>query len=218
MERRKRILCFGDSNTYGYDPCSESGVYPDEVKWTGRLERLLGDGWRLIPEGLNGRTTAFEHPSAEWKNGSMYLPPCLASHVPLDCVFIMLGTNDCNNEYGLSAEEIAAGMEKLILTVRSVAAEEQGFIPKIIVAAPAAIAPHTEGTRFYPSVDENSARKSLELVPLYRALAEKYGCVFFDASGLEVSSIDHEHLTETAHAELAERLYALISELFGSET
>lgn len=35
----RRIICFGVSNTYGYDPCSYlGGRYPKSLRWTGRLE------------------------------------------------------------------------------------------------------------------------------------------------------------------------------------
>ena len=54
----KNILCFGDSNTFGSDP--RGGRHPYGVRWTGRLQQLLGDGYRVIEEGCGGRTTVFE--------------------------------------------------------------------------------------------------------------------------------------------------------------
>ena len=51
------ILCYGDSNTYGYNPVN--GLrYPKDVRWTGVLQKLLGEQYAVIEEGCNGRTTA----------------------------------------------------------------------------------------------------------------------------------------------------------------
>ena len=53
------ILCFGDSNTWGYDPESGGGRYAEEELWTSILSSMLGENHTVINEGLNGRTTAF---------------------------------------------------------------------------------------------------------------------------------------------------------------
>ena len=52
----KRIVCYGDSNTWGYTP-GTGARYPEDVRWTGRLQRALGPGYAVVEEGLNGRTT-----------------------------------------------------------------------------------------------------------------------------------------------------------------
>ena len=52
----KTVLCYGDSNTYGFNP-SNGFRYPENVRWTGRLQSALGDGYKIIEEGCNGRTT-----------------------------------------------------------------------------------------------------------------------------------------------------------------
>ncbi len=36
----KNILCFGDSNTYGYNP-ENGGRYDDASRWTGILQDIL---------------------------------------------------------------------------------------------------------------------------------------------------------------------------------
>lgn len=49
-----RILCYGDSDTYGHDPRSPLGKpYPPDVRWTDRLARATG--WEVLNAGLNGR-------------------------------------------------------------------------------------------------------------------------------------------------------------------
>ena len=89
----KTILCFGDSNTWGYNPENGQRFGPEE-RWTGILRNSLGEDYRVIEEGLNGRTTLWDDPIAGFKNGLDYLMPCLESHMPFDLITIMLGTND----------------------------------------------------------------------------------------------------------------------------
>lgn len=87
------ILCYGDSNTYGYNPVN--GLrYPKDVRWTGVLQKMLGEEYEVIEEGCNGRTTVFEDAKEPWKAGLGYLRPCLNTHKPIDFVIMMLGSND----------------------------------------------------------------------------------------------------------------------------
>ena len=85
------ILCYGDSNTYGFNPNPYSYRYPYEKRWTSILSEKLGAGYVIAPEGLNGRTTAFDRPGEPWKNGKRSLIYSLATHKPVDIVIIMLG-------------------------------------------------------------------------------------------------------------------------------
>ena len=89
----KTILCFGDSNTWGYNPENRQRFGPEE-RWSGILRNSLGEDYRAIEEGLNGRTTLWDDPIEGFKNGLDYLMPCLESHKPFDLITIMLGTND----------------------------------------------------------------------------------------------------------------------------
>ena len=65
----RNILCYGDSNTFGTDPV-HGGRHPREARWTGVLQELLGDGYRVIEEGLGGRTTVFDDALSEGRNGA----------------------------------------------------------------------------------------------------------------------------------------------------
>jgi lysophospholipase L1-like esterase len=88
----RTILCYGDSNTWGYNP-STGGRYARDERWPGVLRTELGEGYLVIEEGLNGRTTVWDDPIEGYKNGSTYLIPCLETHKPIDLVIILLGTN-----------------------------------------------------------------------------------------------------------------------------
>jgi lysophospholipase L1-like esterase len=102
----KSVLCYGDSNTWGYDPLTQAR-FPPEVRWTGVLAGCLGADYRVIEEGLNGRTTRWDDPIETDRNGLAYLRPCIESHQPLDLVVVMLGTNDLKQRFNLSASDIA---------------------------------------------------------------------------------------------------------------
>ena len=110
----KQILCFGDSNTWGYD--GESGErLPFKVRWTGRLQRAFErKDVRIIEEGLCGRTTVFEDPFRQGRRGTALLPTLLETHHPVDLVVLMLGTNDCKTIFGASAEVIGRGIQCLL--------------------------------------------------------------------------------------------------------
>ena len=110
----KEILCFGDSNTYGLIP-KTGGRYDRDTRWTGILEkRLYEKDYRIVEEGLCGRTTIFEDELREGRRGADLLPTLLESHAPLDRVILMLGTNDCKTYYSASPELIGLGIEKLL--------------------------------------------------------------------------------------------------------
>lgn len=206
--RKIRILCYGDSNTYGFDPLT--GRYPPAKRWTNLLGLLLGDGFLVLNEGQNGRTTAFDSYGGHADNGLASLGECLERNAPADLVIFMLGTNDCVTLLDLSAEEIAKGMEKLLIKVEKYREEVGIGGPRSIIVAPPAIRSGFERSPFAFQLDSDSVAKSRAIVPLYRQLAEKHSCLFLDASGLDVSGYDCEHLTEEGHRTLAEMLAGVI--------
>lgn len=137
----KRILCFGDSNTWGYMPLSALERYPDEARWAGVLQSKLGSEYRVIEEGQNGRTTVFDDPfETICKNGSKHLPVLLESHKPLDLVVIMLGTNDLKTHFRQNAHTIAAGAGVLVNRVLESEAGPALSAPKVLLIAPAEVA------------------------------------------------------------------------------
>ena len=209
----KTILCFGDSNTYGYNP--ENGFrYPKEIRYPGRLQALLGDGYAVIEEGCNGRTTICKEPGNEWKNGLDYLRPCLNSHKPVDIVIMMLGSNDLKKYYNLSAEEIAYGAGVLCDVIKEFTSEKQGYIPKIILVCPPEIGEGIMSSPFKEMYTEDAIPRSKELPPLYKKVAEEKGCIFFNAAEfIGPSACDSLHLTPEAHAVLAEKLAELVRQI-----
>lgn len=160
----KTVLCFGDSNTWGYDPDASFGSsfplrHPYDVRWTGVLARELGAGWRVVEEGQNGRTTVFEDPLVPHRRGRDYLPAALESHKPLDAVVLMLGTNDLKAVFSAPATQIAEGagvLAKMILGSDAgplAQAPHSPRPPKLLLIAPAAVGPFA----LLPDLDEKFA-------------------------------------------------------------
>ena len=205
----KTVLCYGDSNTYGFDP--RTGLrYPEGVRWPSVLAGLLGPDYRVIEEGCNGRTTVFDDPLEGWKNGLDYLKPCLNSHKPVDIVILMLGSNDLKETFHATAEQIADGAGVLVRTIRVFTEEKQGFIPEIILVSPPEIGEGIRHSAFYGAFLENAIERSKQFPEAYRQIAEANHCVFFDAAScVRPSAFDSLHLDPDAHRILAERLYSL---------
>ncbi len=208
----KTVLCYGDSNTYGYNP-SDGFRYPENVRWTGRLQKLLGDDYRVIEEGCNGRTTVFDDPIEGWKNGLIYLRPCLNSHKPVDIVIMMLGSNDLKESFHASPKDIADGAETLVKDIIDFTGSKQGFVPVIILVAPPEIGEGISTSAFYGHFYENAIERSKQLPGLYKQVAEKNGCVFVNAAEyIKPSKVDSLHLAPEGHAKLAEVLDRVVRE------
>ncbi len=196
------ILCFGDSNTWGYDPVSKER-FTGNVRWTGVLQAALGSGFRVIEEGLNGRTTVWEDPVEGDKMGKRHLMPCLESQAPLDLVILMLGTNDTKRRHSAPAVDIAAGVGVLLDIVARSTAGREGKAPPVLVVAPV---PLTKLSEFAPMF-EGGVEKSRALAPLYAELARVRGCPFFDAGKvITCSDADGLHFEGSAHKALGEAL------------
>jgi lysophospholipase L1-like esterase len=196
------VLCFGDSNTWGYDPVTKKR-FPGNVRWTGVLQAALGSGFRVIEEGLNGRTTVWEDPVEGDKMGRRHLMPTLESQAPLDLVILMLGTNDTKRRYSAPAVDIASGLGVLLDIVARSTAGREDKAPPVLVVAPV---PLTKLTEFAPMF-EGGAEKSRMLAPLYAEVAKTHGCPFFDAGKvIACSDADGLHFEASAHKALGEAL------------
>lgn len=210
----KRILCYGDSNTFGYDPVT-GNRYDPAIRWTGQLQSLLGSAYCVVEEGCNGRTTVFTDPKEPWKNGYTYLEACLNSHKPLDLVILMLGTNDLKTMYQASPENVAAGIETLVKRIRSFTKEKQGFLPKILLVSPIHIGEDIITTRFHTSFDSSAANRSKALAQLYKAVAEQWDCLFLNAAEVAAPSpVDFLHMMPEAHTALAQTFAAAVKAVF----
>jgi lysophospholipase L1-like esterase len=210
----KRIMCFGDSLTWGWVPVIE-GVpttrYAPNVRWTGVLQRELGSGYTIIEEGLSARTTSLDDPTDPRLDGSAYLPSALASHLPLDLVILMLGTNDTKAYFHRTPFEIAAGMSKLVGQVLS-SGGGVGTVypaPLVLIIAPPPLRemPHA----YFRALFGGAHEKSAQLGEIYGALADFMKVNFLDAgSVLSTDGVDGIHFTEANNSALGKAVAAKI--------
>ena len=206
----KNVLCYGDSNTYGYMP-GYGTRYPREIRYPGRLQMLLGDEYNVIEEGCSGRTTLYDDPVDGWKNGMDYLMPCIYSHRPIDIVVLMLGSNDLKITFHLNAEQIAQSAGKLVDVIQSFTADKQEFVPDIILVSPPEIGRNIRTSAFYGAFDESSIEESRRFPECFRKVAKEKGCIFFDAAQyIYPSDVDSLHLTPDGHITLAKELSEVI--------
>lgn len=205
----KQILCFGDSNTYGLIP-QTGGRYPWGVRWTSILNEKLGmKDYRVIEEGLCGRTTVFDDPLRDGRCGVKVLPNILETHDPLDLVIIMLGTNDCKTAYGASAELIGKAAARLIGQVR-----DYSGTSKIILISPIHLGKDVWKSEYDPEFSRNSVEVSKKLSGVLQKIGENEKVYFLDASSYaEPSETDQEHLNENGHRSLAEAIYKKVAEI-----
>lgn len=203
----KGILCFGDSNTYGYIP-DGSGRYERNVRYTCVLEKLLGSEYYVIEEGLCGRTTVYEDPTRYCRKAVDYIEPCLQSHLPLHCIVLMLGTNDCKSIFNADAREIREGMEAVIKIIRS------NTDTPIMLVSPILLGNEIWKPEFDPDFDAMSLEVSKALADEYKNLAAETGCLFLNAAEFaEASPVDQEHLLAEGHLSLAQAIAEIIKKI-----
>jgi lysophospholipase L1-like esterase len=194
------ILCYGDSNTHGADPFT-GARYPRDVRWPGVVARELAGVADVIEEGLNGRTTSWDDPHVDGRNGRTYLLPCLRSHQPLDIVVIMLGTNDLKTVFHVAAPEIASSAQALVDVALASGAGPAGGRPQVLLIAPPALGEESGRSALWGFADRQAIAR--ELPRMYRQAAEERAVAFLDASVLVAGDpADGVHLNAEGHETL----------------
>ena len=209
MSDKIKILCFGDSNTWGYIPGTDHKRFSNEDRWPGCLQRMLGDKFEIIEEGLVGRTliSVDKRRDREGRSGADYLLPCIDSHDPLDWVIIMLGTNEFRTEFYRNPKEVGEIFEELFvkktITRKSIC---RNTCPKLLIIAPPVIT--KENPNYIGGIE-----KSEKLSAIYEDIAIRNGCEFLDNEDLEVGE-DGLHLTRDGHRILASKIAMKLQEIF----
>ena len=207
-----RILCYGDSNPWGYISGTDHKRYGENERWTKLLSKKLGNEFEVIEEGLNSRTLISNdtRPGKEGKNGYEYLLPCLDTHDPIDLVIIMLGTNELKKVYNKTIEEVGEIFEKyFIKTILNRKSQiEDKYAEVLIIAPPIA---DDDGSGKY----EGALEKSMKFNEVYMKIAKENNCYFIDNKFLN-TGIDKVHLTKESHTILAEKIYNKIMEILNN--
>jgi len=185
-----KILCFGDSNTYGYDPRSYFGSqYPAQHRWVDLLAQKLN--CTVVNAGENGR----EIPRLEGELQRFDL--MLSNQKPLALLLIMLGGNDLLQ--GNSVEAVAQRMESFLARIPL----EK---PQIVLIGP----PRMKSGAWI--TDDRLLENCVRLNAVYRTVAEKLGVRFVDATDWDIDvTYDGVHYSEKGHQTFAEQLFLSLS-------
>ena len=221
----RTILCFGDSNTWGFNP-DGGGRLPHDTRWTNQLELLLNRNasrraWRTIEDGLNSRTWLLDDPIGAARYGAQYscsgrsgLMTSLHTHKPIDVVILALGCNDCKDYLKLSAEQIADGARILIHDIRSGLncgpRKQPEQPPRIVLMTPPLMISTPQSLAWgYEGAD----RKSQALAGRYLQLARELEVLAFDVQTVaSPSSLDGIHFDSQSQAAIASGLADLIDQ------
>ncbi|MDO5532556.1 SGNH/GDSL hydrolase family protein [Sutterella sp.] len=226
-----RILAYGDSNTFGWKYVADGQISRLNPKcvWPEVMGRELRSsfdpGVTVIGEGLGGRTTDVDDlidagsgiiPGVGM-NGLAYLPAALSSHMPLDLVIIMLGSNDLQARINRTPEEIAAALGRMVRLVREGAwqAKADFPVPDVLVLSPPKVR-LTKSTR--AEVFVGAEEKSERLAALIEPAVTAEGAHFMDAASVVpyAKQADELHLTEQQHGLLgravAERVRLILAQ------
>lgn len=184
-----RILCLGDSNTYGYDPRSFFGDrYPAEDRWVDLLAQMTG--WAVINDGSNGRGIPRAPTSLR----------LLTEYSPVDVILVMLGTNDLLQ--GASAGETAARMDAFLNLLPP-------HCKNILLVAP----PPMKRGAWVPT--DELVTESVLLAAEYSLLAKKQDIPYIDTRHWKIElAFDGVHFTEEGHHIFAENLKKELCRLF----
>ncbi len=192
------LLCFGDSNTWGFDPATWER-YPQGIRWPGVLRNELGEGYKIIEEGLNGRTAVVNNSLDGFSNSETDLATALTIHCPLNLVILMLGTNDLIMRSSASPDDIGKGIDILLDIICQSGAGPGGSAPAVLLLAPppiGALAGETEALK-------SAAVQSHLFAERYASLAADFDCAFLNAGEIVRSSeIDGFHLDASEHTKL----------------
>ncbi|MTI44054.1 lysophospholipase L1-like esterase [Roseibium hamelinense] len=210
------VVCFGDSLTWGFNPVDRTRYGP-HLRWTRLLQKELGESFYIIEEGLNGRTTVFEDPVRGDKNGLAHLATIRKTHMPIDILIIMLGTNDLQSRFQMSAETIGAAMSRLLDYSGRDTDDPEGRAPKTLLVCPPPLGVFAETPfeDFFLGDDRHDQARKLPEV--YQRIARLYGAEFFDAgSVVSVSKVDAIHLDPEMQPPLARAIAERVRQMVAS--
>lgn len=205
--KKKKIFCFGDSNTWGCNAIDGSR-FDESTRWPKVLETSLGENFIIIEEGLNGRTLLDLNPYDRDGGGVSSIDHAAAPHIPVDIVIISLGMNDVFDSSDPTLPAIADGMRTIIHKIRHL--HQTLNPPEIIIMGPPEINRNFDGARFF----ELQINKMTTLGPLFSDIAKSESVHFFDASQvIKTSGIDCSHIDGENHRILGREIARFITEM-----
>lgn len=213
--KKVKILCYGDSNTWGFIPAGNHKRYNEKERWTKLLSKMLGNKYEIIEEGLSGRTLLDDNDSepSEGKNGYLYLTPCLKTHDPIDLVILMLGTNELKTINNKTPEDIGNMLEEYyVKTILNQINRSNGTYPKLLIMSPPVVDEEKPECKSWNNF-VGAYNKSIKLKDVYKNIAKRNNCYFISNEELS-TGIDGIHLTKESHLKLSEKLERFIKDIY----
>lgn len=199
----KKILCFGDSNTFGYNP-NNGSRYNENSRWTGILNNLCKNNYEIIEAGCNNRTAFSNNPDGIQFTGYMILPEYLKKFY--DIIILAIGINDLQKFYNPTLEEFETGIENIIKKIR-----ENNPNCDIIILSPSYITENILNSNFRFMFNQTSIEKSKQITSIYKKIANKYNCKFLDLNKIVTTSkIDGLHYEVEEHKKIAQSIITLL--------
>ena len=199
----KKIICYGDSNTFGYNP-KDGSRFDENIRWTSLLQKNLGSEYEVINEGMCDRTGFVNNPKGFLFSAPKHFSEFMAKFEKIDLLILWLGTNDLQFQYDISIGAIENGLERLL----KIAKEK---VKQIILIPPVELSEKILCGEFNYQFDSVSINKSKITGKIYKQLADLYSCKIFDVNKIvKPSDIDGLHYTGNSHRIIANKLSEII--------
>ena len=199
----KNILCYGDSNTFGLNP-EDFSRYDENTRWTGVLQKNLGSEYKVINEGMPNRTGFVDNPEGILYSAQRHFPETVLKFDSLDILILAIGTNDLMFQYNITFDTVEKGLNNLIKTAKE-------KTNNIIIIPPTVLGENILKGFFSSMFDNTSIVKSKEVGKVFKQIADKNNCIYFDINEFATpSDIDGLHYTKNSHKLIADKLAELI--------
>lgn len=197
-----KIVCYGDSNTFGYNP-KDGSRYDENVRWTSVLQKNLGTDYEVIDEGMCDRTGFADNPNGFIFSGPKHFPHFINKSDNIDYLILWIGTNDLMFKYDITLPLIENGLNNLIIMAQTKA-------KNIIIIPPVILSENILKGSFNDRFDNTSIAKSKEVGEIYKRTADTYHCKFFDINEFaKPSNFDGLHFDINTHKIIADKLAKL---------
>ena len=202
----KKILCYGDSNTFGYNP-ADSSRFDEKTRWTALLQDNLGSDYKVIEEGVCDRTGFVDNDKGFLFSAQRHFPKIITKAKDIDLLILAIGTNDLQSKYNITFGQIENGLEKLIVTAKN-------NVRKIILIPSVILDNNVLEGLFNFQFDSTSVSKSKKVGKIYRKLCKVYSLDYFDLNEfVKPSQADGLHYDILGHKIISEKLCDYITSI-----
>lgn len=202
----KKIICYGDSNTFGFNP-KDGSRFDENTRWTAILQKNTENEYEVINEGTCDRTGFVNNPKGFEFSAQRHFPKMLSKIDSIDILILAIGTNDLQFQYDISIGAIEKGLENLIKLAQPKA-------KNIIIIPPVVLSEKVIEGYFNFQFNETSIVKSRKIGRIYRQMTNAYHCNYFDINKFTTpSDLDGLHYYENSHKIIADKLTEFIKQM-----